>query len=93
MNCRYKETVLDDCAVCGKKEGGFMTSTKWGVAHLVHCCSDQCGMKAKEIIEKNTASKKYKQVTQKINDLEREQSQLKFNGIKVAPPRIRGIFS
>jgi len=32
---------LEDCPVCGEKEGAAMGSSSWG--HDVRCCSDKCG--------------------------------------------------
>jgi hypothetical protein len=37
------------CANCGKIDGGFMGSSRWG--HDYKCCSDRCGMRLKKRIE------------------------------------------
>ncbi len=37
------------CANCGKIDGGFMGSTRWG--HDYQCCSDRCGLRLKKKIE------------------------------------------
>lgn len=42
----YKSRNINhDCANCGKKEGGFMSSSRW--EHSFNCCSDYCGMEFK----------------------------------------------
>ena len=40
------KAVNHDCANCGKKEGGFMSSSRW--VHNFSCCSDFCGMEFKQ---------------------------------------------
>jgi hypothetical protein len=53
MDSWYRKEMLEksrpDCANCGKKNGGYMSSTEWRHNHL--CCSNACGMRLKKRIE------------------------------------------
>lgn len=42
----FKRNINHDCANCGKKEGGFMSSSMW--KHDFNCCSDRCGFEFKK---------------------------------------------
>lgn len=37
------------CANCGKIDGGYMGSSRWG--HDYRCCGDRCGLRLKKRIE------------------------------------------
>lgn len=37
------------CSNCGRKGGGYMSSTEW--AHNYKCCSDLCGFRLKKRID------------------------------------------
>ena len=65
----YQENTIthNDCPVCKKKEGARMGSTEW--QHNVYCCSDECGLKIKDNIEKNTNTKKYRKMVKKYYKL------------------------
>lgn len=69
----------DDCPNCGKKEGAYMGSTKWG--HSVSCCSDACGEEINKKLKLNKSTNEYEKSERRLRKLESHLLKLKYKGI------------
>lgn len=49
MKNYYDQVQLEDCPVCGKKEGAYQGNSAWG--HNVMCCSNECGEEMKNRLD------------------------------------------
>ena len=81
MGCsRAGMAELPDCPNCGKANGGFISSSKWG--HWVACCSDLCGFELAKLIEKNKSTRQYRLAVDLRDKLELVVEKLKYSGIR-----------
>lgn len=64
MSFGKQRHIAPDCPGCGAPDAARMSSTRWG--HDVSCCSDECGARVGEALNRMRATDEYKDAERRL---------------------------